>query len=455
MFALCDCNNFFVSCERLFHPDLEGKPVIVLSNNDGCVVARSNEAKALGIKMGVPFYQIRAFVAQNGVTAFSSNLNLYADLSQRVMSLLAQHTPTLEQYSIDEAYLHIDHIPDLQRKPYLEQLAHHIRKCVGIPVSFGIAPTKTLAKVATRYAKRYPAYHGVCTIDSEDKRIKALRNFPVADVWGFGAKAQAKLAAAGITTALDFADRPAVFAQNLLNKSGLLTWRELNGTPSIVNAKRDQKQSISQTRTFPHPVSDIHTVERLLLQYLSHCALQLRRQHSLCSSLTFFAHTSRFNEQDMFAISQTISLPVPTAITAELATHMLRAFRTAWQTYPYKRAGVILSDITPDATPQTLLFDDRQRDRDIRLQQTIDRINAHFPTSPLQSATATSCEAQSTRSLQREATNVRDSEPLTRSHLREATNVSEANNLREQSEPDIPRTPSYTTSFASLLTLKA
>lgn len=452
MFALCDCNNFFVSCERLFHPDLEGRPVIVLSNNDGCVVARSNEAKALGIQMGVPFYQIRPFVAQNGVTALSSNLTLYADLSRRVMRLLAQHTPTFEQYSIDEAYLHIDHLPADRRKPYLEQLAHHIRKCVGIPVSFGIAPTKTLAKVATRYAKQYPAYHGVCAIDSEDKRIKALQRFPVADVWGFGAKAQAKLAAAGIATALDFANRPALFAQNLLHKPGLLTWLELNGTPCIVNANRDQKQSISQTRTFPHPVSDPHTVERLLLQYLSHCAQQLRRQHSVCSSLTFFAHTSRFNEQDMFAISQTVALPVPTAITAELATHMLRAFRALWQAYPYKRAGVILSDITPDTTPQTLLFDDRQRDRDLRLQQTIDRINAHFPATPLQPATQTTTNATATNT----ASNVSDSEPLTQSHLHEVTNVSNANQPREAvAEPDIPRTPSYTTSLAALLTLKA
>ena len=168
MYALCDCNNFFVSCERVFRPDLERKPVVVLSGNDGCVVSRSNEAKQLGIKMGVPFFQIEAFAKLHQVTAFSSNFSLYGDLSSRVMSILAKHTPHLEQYSVDEAFLHADHMPVAELKPYYEQVIRQVRQWVGIPISIGIAPTKTLAKIASKFAKQYPAYNGVCIIDTEE-----------------------------------------------------------------------------------------------------------------------------------------------------------------------------------------------------------------------------------------------------------------------------------------------
>ena len=182
-YALCDCNNFFVSCERVFRPELEGKPVVVLSGNDGCVVSRSNEAKKLGIKMGEPFFQMEALAKKEGVTAFSSNFSLYGDLSSLVMSILAKHTPRLEQYSIDEAFLHCDHMPVNELKPYYEQVVKQIRKWVGIPVSIGLAPTRTLAKIASKYAKQYPAYNGVCIIDTDEKRQKALQGFAIGDVW--------------------------------------------------------------------------------------------------------------------------------------------------------------------------------------------------------------------------------------------------------------------------------
>ena len=193
MYALCDCNNFFVSCERVFRPDLDGKPVVVLSGNDGCVVSRSNEAKELGIKMGEPWFKIvgnGASGIEEKITAFSSNFSLYGDLSSRVMSILAKHTPRLEQYSIDEAFLHVDHMPVDQLKPYFEKVVLQIRKWVGIPVSIGLAPTKTLAKIASKYAKQYPAYNGVCIIDTNEKRQIALQRFPIEDVWGIGRQAQ-------------------------------------------------------------------------------------------------------------------------------------------------------------------------------------------------------------------------------------------------------------------------
>lgn len=190
-YALCDCNNFFVSCERVFRPDLVGKPVVVLSGNDGCVVSRSNEAKALGIKMGEPWFEVTKRIEDEAMlTAFSSNFSLYGDLSSRVMSILAKHTPRLEQYSVDEAFLHCDHMPVEQLKAYYEQVVKQVRKWVGIPISIGIAPTKTLAKIASKYAKQYAGYNGVCIIDTEQKRQKALQGFAIEDVWGIGRQAQ-------------------------------------------------------------------------------------------------------------------------------------------------------------------------------------------------------------------------------------------------------------------------
>lgn len=376
MYALCDCNNFFVSCERVFRPDLEGKPVVVLSGNDGCVVSRSNEAKQLGIKMGVPFFQIEAFAKLHQVTAFSSNFSLYGDLSSRVMSILAKHTPHLEQYSVDEAFLHADHMPVAELKPYYEQVIRQVRQWVGIPISIGIAPTKTLAKIASKFAKQYPAYNGVCIIDTEEKRQKALQLFPIEDVWGIGRQAQKKLASANIKTAWDFAQQLPIFAQNLLHKPGLQTWQELNGTDCIDIADHAERQSISQSRTFQTAISDLPTIEKALIDYLSYCAEKLRKQRSLCQQITFYAHTSRFAEADMQIIHQTISLPMPTNITAELTQHMLAAFRRHWRPAPYKKAGIVLMNITPAANAQQTLFDDRPRERDERLQRAIDRINS-------------------------------------------------------------------------------
>ena len=386
-YALCDCNNFFVSCERVFRPDLEGKPVVVLSGNDGCVVSRSNEAKQLGIKMGVPFFQIEAFARKNGVTAFSSNFSLYGDLSSRVMRILAKHTPRLEQYSVDEAFLHCDHLPVAELKPYYEQVIRQVRQWVGVPISIGIAPTKTLAKIASKYAKQYPAYNGVCIIDTEEKRQKALQLFPIEDVWGIGRQAQKKLASAYIKTAWDFAEQLPVFAQNLLHKPGLQTWQELNGTDCIDITDRAERQSISQSRTFQTGISDLATIEKALVDFMSYCAEKMRKQGSVCQQFTVYAHTSRFAEEDIHVIHQVVTLPFPTAITSELVGQMLRAFRRQWKPFPYKKAGVVLMNLSPVANQQQMLFDDRPRERDERLQKAIDHINRQYGKPAVQLAT--------------------------------------------------------------------
>ena len=389
-YALCDCNNFFVSCERVFRPDLEGKPVVVLSGNDGCVVSRSNEAKKLGIKMGEPWFEVKRQLGERqeaSVTAFSSNFSLYGDLSSRVMSILAKHTPRLEQYSIDEAFLHCDHMPAHELKPYYEKVVLQIRKWVGIPVSIGLAPTKTLAKIASKYAKQYPAYNGVCIIDTDEKRQKALQGFAIEDVWGIGRQAQKKLIPAGVVTAWDFSQRLLEFAKNLLHKPGLQTWQELNGYDCIDTTDRTERQSISQSRTFERGITDQATLEKALVDFMSDCADKLRKQRSLCRQFIVYAHTSRFAEGEMQVIHQVVTLPFPTAITTELIGYMLAALRKQWKPYPYKKAGVVLMSLTPADNAQQMLFDERPKERDERLQKAIDHINSQYGKTALKVAT--------------------------------------------------------------------
>lgn len=376
MYALCDCNNFFVSCERVFRPDLDGKPVVVLSGNDGCVVSRSNEAKALGIPMGAPLYQIKGLVEKEGVVCFSSNFSLYGDLSDRVMSILRQHTTRFEQYSIDEGFIHLDHVPETEQKAYCERIVHAIRQGVGIPVSIGIAPSKTLAKVASKYAKKYPGYKGVCVIRTEEQRQKALQDFEIGDVWGIGRRAKAKLQSAGVMTALQFTQKSAVFAQKLLNKPGLLTWKELRGEDAIDITQLPIKQSITTSRTFAHAITEQSLLEEQIANFCAHCARQLRLQHSVCTQLLVYAHTSSFRTDiEQHYLNEMVTLPVGTANTQELVGYALSALRRAYRPgVLYKKAGVVLLRIIPEAAVMQDLFDEKDRAKDNRLQQVLDHI---------------------------------------------------------------------------------
>lgn len=377
MYALADCNNFFVSCERVFRPDLEGRPVVVLSGNDGCVVSRSNEAKALGIKMGVPMYQIKALVEKEGVVCFSSNFSLYGDLSDRIMSIIRKHTSRFEQYSIDECFFNIDHVPESQQKAYCEQLVRFIRKGVGIPISIGIASSKTLAKVASKYAKKYKGYRGVCEIRTEEQRRKALSSFEIGDIWGIGRKAKARLEKAGITTALQFADKSATFAQNLLHKPGLLTWQELRGQDAIDITELPMKQSITTSRTFATAISDQRLLEEQIANFCAHCARQLRVQQSVAQQLLVYAHTSSFRTDiEQHFLSELVTLPVASSDTRELISYALAALRRAYRpNVLYKKAGVILLKIIPENAVIPDLFDDKDRSKDQRLQRVLDHID--------------------------------------------------------------------------------
>ena len=377
MYALADCNNFFVSCERVFRPDLEGKPVVVLSGNDGCVVSRSNEAKALGIPMGVPLYQIKGLVEKEGVVCFSSNFSLYGDLSDRVMSIIRQHTSRFEQYSIDECFFNIDHIPTDKQKAYCEQLVRSIRRGVGIPISIGIASSKTLAKVASKYAKKYPGYHGVCEIRTEEQRIKALSAFEIGDVWGIGRRAKAKLTNTGVMTALQFTEKPATFAKGLLHKPGLLTWQELRGQDVIDITELPMKQSITTSRTFATAITEQTLLEEQIANFCAHCARQLRMQQSVAQQIYVYAHTSSFRTDiEQHYLSELVTLPEPTSNSQELISYALAAFRRSFRPgVLYKKAGVVMLKIMPETAVVPDLFNTKDRDKDKRLQRVLDHID--------------------------------------------------------------------------------
>ena len=354
--------------------------MVVLSGNDGCVVSRSNEVKALGIKMGVPLYQIRDEVERYGIVCFSSNFSLYGDMSSRVMSILRRHTNRFEQYSIDEGFINLDHIPSDERKSYCERIVREIYQGTGIPVSMGIAPSKTLAKVASKYAKKYKGYHGACIIDDTDKRRKALENFEIGDVWGIGRQAKAKLTGAGITTALQFADKREEFARNLLHKTGLLTWRELNGEDCIDIREIARKQTITRSRTFATAITDRTVMEQQLGDFCEACARQLRMQQSVCRRMVVYASTSRFRTNiEQHQIAEEVVLPVATANTAELLQYAMAAMRRHFRPGAlYKRAGIVLTHITPQNTVLQDLFDERDREKDGRLQNALDRMHDKF-----------------------------------------------------------------------------
>lgn len=369
-----DCNNFYASCERVFNPALNGKPIVVLSNNDGCVIARSNEAKALGIKMGVPAYQIKDLVSSHEVSVFSSNYTLYGDMSGRVMSILAGLAPELEVYSIDEAFINLDGIQDIQLLG--TKIVNKVTCGTGIPVSLGIAPTKTLAKVANKFAKKYPAYNRLCIIDTEEKRIKALQLTDINDVWGIGRRQASKLENQGVKTAYDFTQLSGTWVRKYMTVVGERTWKELRGLSCIdMESAPSAKKQICTSRSFGKMVEDIETMSEAIATHASTCAKKLRKQKSYAVSLMVFIHTNNFREDlPQYWKNTVITLPVPTNDTLEIVHYALEGLRNIFmQGYQYKKAGVIITEIVTSA--QMGLFDTVDRDKRERLMRAIDKVN--------------------------------------------------------------------------------
>ena len=380
MYALVDCNNFFVSCERVFRPDLEGRPVVVLSNNDGCVVSRSNEAKAMGIPMGQPFFKIRSLMDKGQLVAFSSNYALYGDLSSRVMSLLADAVPQIEIYSIDEAFLHLEGIEPDKIPVICRDLVDKIRKWVGVPVSIGVAPTKTLAKIASHFAKKHKGYNGVCMMETDAKRLKALALTPIDDVWGIGRRLAPKMLARGIKTALDFVHRPREWVGETFNINLVRTWEELQGRACLEEEREERRKSICTSRSFAEMIEDERELQLRISDFAAMCARKLRQEGSAAYDVTAFLYTNRFREDlQQYFPSATIRLEVAANSTQEIIGAALRGFRTVYRPgYQYKKAGVIVSGIVSDEEIQGSLFDfdDKLRQKQDKLSEVMDAVNA-------------------------------------------------------------------------------
>lgn len=380
MYAVVDCDNCFVSCERVFQPELLDKPVVVLSNNDGCVVARSNEAKTLGIKMGTPIYQIKELCREHDVQIRSSNYILYADMSNRVMSILREEVGPgrLEQYSIDEAFLSIELTFDYKR--WGEELVARIAQWTGMPVSIGIAPTRTLAKAATWFAKKWKGYNKVCVISSDEQREKALKALPIDEVWGVGRRSKDKCEYYGIRTAWDFTGKSEGWIRRLFTITGVRTWRELRGESCIDTVLTGDKQTICTSRSFEGMEHDRGKLEMYVSNYAARCAQKLRVQKGVCSLVTVFLQTNQFREDlPQHDTGLTLTLTTPACSTQEIVGAALRAFRACYKEgYAYKRAGVIIGGITPGTPIQQNLFDELtpdQRRKLNKLSEVMDTVN--------------------------------------------------------------------------------
>lgn len=380
MFGLIDCNNFFVSCERVFDPALRDKPVVVLSNNDGCIVALSNEAKAIGLHRGDPYFKVSALCARHNVSALSGNHRLYGDMSSRVMATVSTFVPDIEVYSIDEAFLHLD--DNLSADDAIDlgrNIVRTVRRNTGIPTSLGIAPTKTLAKVAARFAKKYPGYRSACIISDDTARRKALSLTAVGDVWGVGRRLAPRFNRIGIETALQLADMDGDMIRNHFNINVQRTWRELNGTPcSDLEPDEPQQKQMCCSRSFGSMLSSFDELRNAISLFANILARKLRERKLAAVSLSVFIHTNAFREDlDQYYNSTCRQLPEATNDTLAITSTAIDCLRAIYRNgYAYKKAGIYISEIVDArATQKSLFISDSHRQQRLKLMQALDAIN--------------------------------------------------------------------------------
>ena len=381
MIALADCNTFFASVERVFHAGLRGKPVCVLSSNDGNIVALTAEAKALGIRRGAPFFQVKDVIEKNNVAVFSGNLMLYDAMSKRIQSIMRKTVERTESYSIDEQFLYLDgYEKNYDLVKLMRGMVRQIALWTDIPVSVGIARTKTLAKVASKFAKKYRGYESVCMIDTEEKRRKALSMFELADIWGIGPRSFAKLQALGITTPLQFADKPGDWVLRQFHRPGYQTWLELNGHPCIDTSEIIRRQTISTSRSFGKMISDAEQLRASVATFAASCCNTLRAQESAAGSVSVFACSNRFREDlEQYSNIATMRLDSPSSDTLEITEAAIRlADRIYRPGIQFKKSGVILSDIIPGLTHHILFDPIPKRDERAELSTAIDRMNRKY-----------------------------------------------------------------------------
>jgi DNA polymerase V len=380
VFALADCNNFYVSCERVFCPSLEGRPVVVLSNNDGCIIARSNEAKALGFAMGDPYHLNKEKLTGHDVAVFSSNYALYGDMSRRVMDTLGTVTPEVEIYSIDEAFLNLAGFERRGLTDYTRQIRVTIKRDTGIPVSIGLGPTKTLAKIANHLAKADPETGGVFELTASDVD-EALTGIEIREVWGVGPRWAKWLEAQGIATALDLKRADPKAIRRKMTVVGERLVYELNGRPCLpLELVMPPRQGLTVSRSFGQTLTALQPVKEALVQFVGRAGEKLRRQSLMAGQVLVFVTTNRFSaKQPFYANSATVKLPYPTDFTPDLveaAAQLLdRLYRPGFH---YQKCGVMLLDLSPVTQVQVDLFDPRDRAREARLVRALDLLNTDY-----------------------------------------------------------------------------
>jgi DNA polymerase V len=377
MFALVDCNNFFASCERVFRPDLNHKPIAVLSNNDGCVIARSNEVKALGVPMGAPAFKYKHLFEQHQIHVFSSNYALYGDMSSRVMRLLAEYTPDLEIYSIDEAFLKLDGFEHFDLQTYGVAIKKRVDKGTGIPISVGIAPTKSLAKVANRIAKKFPEKtKGVYIIETETQRLKALKWLKIEDVWGIGRRYAKKLNYFGIRTAYDFTLQSDDWVKRNFSIVGLRLKKDLLGEPVIELEHVATKKSIATTRSFDYTYSDLKTISERVSTFAVSCAEKLRQQQTACTTILVFLQTNRHKANvTQYNPQIVVKMPYPSNSSIDIVKFAIKGLKQIYRpNFQYKKAGVVVMNIVPEQNRQLNLFHS-PNPKHQKLMKAVDQLN--------------------------------------------------------------------------------
>ena len=361
MFALIDCNNFYVSCERVFNPKLNKKPVVVLSNNDGCAISRSNEAKALGIPMGAPAFKYERVFRKNNVQVFSSNFPLYGDMSSRVMSILSKFTPNIEIYSIDEAFLKFEGFENYDLQFYCEEIKKTVEKWTGIPISIGVAPTKALAKVSNRVAKKFPEQtKGVYLINSEEKRTKALKWLKIEDVWGIGFKHAERLKNIKINTAYNFINLEDSWVRKNMSVVGLRLKKELEGKSVLdLEEVRSPKKAIATTRSFEGTITDYEKIKERISTFAVCCAEKLRSQNSNCNSIYVFVRSNKFQKnKPQYRNGILMNIPFSTSSNMVIGKYAVEGLKKIFkQGIDYKKAGTIVMGIDSSENHQLNLFE--------------------------------------------------------------------------------------------------
>lgn len=409
VYALVDCNNFFVSCEQVFNPSLRHKPVIVLSSNDGCCVSRSNEAKALGIPMGIPFFELKSVIKKHEVQVFSSNFELYADMSQRVMKILTTYSPTIEFYSIDEAFLEWN----TTDKNY-QQLGTTIRQDIfqqtGITVSVGVGQTKTLAKAASELAKKHPEHQGVFdfTVLNTTERLRHLNLISVADIWGIGRHSAPKLQALGMYSAADLAQASPQLIKQITSIHGMRTATELQGTVCLqLNDHPDAKKGICSSRSFGRAITEISALQESIASHIDHGCAKLRREGSVAQFLTIFVKTRSVGDKPKYH-ARSLSLTTASSYPPDFTTHIPQTLKQlTHQNARYIKTGILLTGISPATSLQQHLFETQTTqslNQHQAIQGTMDALRQRYGVQSVQFATAlptsnwqTRCERRSQR----------------------------------------------------------